>query len=336
MKFPNATRVPIAVVAAGFLAAAGCSHQPAFQAGLPATIDTGGRGIAIIGDLQLTSFLPRLVRRRENNAEPQQQLLADLADRVDGLAALVIVGDLVYSARSNRDWAHFDRLVEPFAASMPILPAIGNHDYPCFFIEICNESKISKGMLERFPWLSPAQPYAVSSGDLLLVFLDSESQLDSQGDWLGDRLREARGQYAAALIFFHRPPYTNSIDRGAEGDPDVLQFIVPRLEAADLPVVAFNGHVHGFEYIVRRDIHYVTTGGGGGPRGPMSAERLFDRYAGKDCPQPNGEDVFRPFNYLLLRDEGKQLTIEVRGFCRGDNAVSLLDTLRVPIRSPID
>jgi len=336
MKLPRAAQVSIAVVAAGLLAAAGCSHQPAFEAGLPATIDTGDRAIAVIGDLQLTSLLPRLVRHRENNALPQQQLLADLTDRVDDLAALVIVGDLVYSARSNRDWAHFDRLVEPFAARMPILPAIGNHDYPCFFIEICNESKVSEGMLERFPWLAPAEPYAVASGDLLLVFLDSESQLDSQGTWLDRRLSEARGRYAAALIFFHRPPYTNSIDRGAQGDPDVLRFIVPRLETADLPVVAFNGHVHGFEYIVRNDIHYVTTGGGGGPRGPMAAERPFDRYAGKDCPQQNGEDVFRPFNYLLLRDEGSQLTIDVRGFCRGDNAVSLLDTLRVPIRSAID
>jgi Icc-related predicted phosphoesterase len=336
MKFPFATRSPIAVVAAGLLVATGCAYQPAFMAALPETFDSEGKAIAIIGDLQQTSLLPRLVRRRENNAAPQQQLLTDLANHVDDLAALVIVGDLVYSARSKRDWAHFDRLVEPFVASMPILPAIGNHDYPCFLIEICNESKVSKGMLERFPWFSPGRPYAVSSGDLLLLFLDSESQLYSQGNWLDIRLREARGRYAAALIFFHRPPYTNSIDRGAEGDPDVQRFIVPRLEAAALPVVVFNGHVHGFEYIVRENVHYVTTAGGGGPRGPMAAERPFDRYAGKDCLEPNGEDVLRPFNYLLLRREREQLTIEVRGFCRGDNAAGLLDTIRVPVPSLTD
>lgn len=335
MKIPCATRSPIAVVAVGLLVVTGCAHQPAFRAALPEEFATNGKAIAIIGDLQQTSGLPRLVRHRENNAMPQQELLADLADHVEDLAALVIVGDLVYSARSNRDWVHFDRLVEPFTASMPILPAIGNHDYPCFFIEICNESKISKGMLERFPWLSPAEPYAVASGDLLLLFLDSESHLENQGDWLKERLTEAVGRYASALVFFHRPPYTNSVDRGAEGDPDVRAFIVPKLEAAELPVIAFNGHVHGFEYIVRDDVHYVTTAGGGGPRGPMAAERPFDRYAGTDCPQPKSDEVFRPFNYVLLREDREQLTIEVRGFCRGDDAVRLLDTIRVPIASLI-
>jgi hypothetical protein len=219
---------------------------------------------------------------------------------------------------------------------MPILPAIGNHDYPCFMIEICNESKVSVGMLERFPWFSPGQPYAVTSGRLLLLFLDSESQLDSQSEWLNNRLAEAAGDYSAALVFFHRPAFSNSIDRGATGNPAVQQFIVPRLEAAKLPVVAFSGHIHGFEYIVRENVHYLTTAGGGGPRGPMAEERPFDRYAGRDCPQPNGDRVLRPFNYLLLRERPELLTIEVRGFCRGDGAVSRLDTIQIPIPSSID
>jgi hypothetical protein len=67
----------------------------------------------------------------------------------------------------------------------------------------------------------------------------------------------------------------------------------------------------------------------------MAAERPFDRYAGKDCPQPKSDEVFRPFNYVLLREGREQLTIEVRGFCRGDDAVHLLDTIQVPIASLI-
>jgi hypothetical protein len=98
-------------------------------------------------------------------------------------------------------------------------------------------------------------------------------------------------------------------------------------------VVAFSGHVHGFEYIVRQTAHYVTTAGGGGPRGPMAADRPFDRYRGRDCPQPKGDGVLRPFNYLLLREADEQLTIDVHGFCRGDSAVSLLDTIQVPLPS---
>jgi hypothetical protein len=336
MKFRFVSRSPIVTVAVGLLVTSACTHEPAFRAELPGDFDSAGKAIAIIGDLQQTSGLPRLIRHRENNAVEQQRLIGDLHSHVDALGALVVVGDLVYSARSNRDWAHFDELVAPLAASMPVLPAIGNHDFPCFLIEICNESKISSGMLERFPWFVPGQPYAVTSGDLLLLFLDSESRLERQGAWLGDQLTAAAGRYAAALVFFHRPAFSNSIDRGAVGNPDVQQFVVPRLEAAALPVVAFSGHIHGFEYIVRDNIPYITTAGGGGPRGPMAEERPFDRYQGRDCPQPKGDKVLRPFNYLLLREEREQLTIDVRGFCRGDAAVGRLDTIRLPIRRPSD
>jgi hypothetical protein len=308
----------------------GCAHEPAFRAELARAFEAEGKAIAIIGDLQQTSGLVRLVRRREDNRVEQRRLIDDLAARTDELAALVILGDLVYTARSARHWENFDGLVEPFVGSMPILPAIGNHDYPCYFIQLCRKSKISRGMLERFPWFEPGRPYAVESGDLLLLFLDSESALESQGIWLEDRLESAAAEYSAALVFFHRPAFTNSIDYGAKPDLDIQQHIVPRLEAAALPVVAFSGHVHGFEYIVRNGVRYVTSAGGGGPRGPLADERPFDSYRGPDCPQGNGV-VLRPFNYLLLREQPDRLTIEVQGFCRGDDAIRTLDTIEVPV-----
>lgn len=328
---PRPSRSPIAALVIGLLIASGCAHEPAFRAALPVEVDSQGKAIAIIGDLQQTPGFIRFIRRRENNLLDQRRLFDDLQAVVDDLSSLVIVGDLVYSARSSRDWAHFDTLVAPLAESIPVLPAIGNHDYPCFFIEFCVKSRISRGMLERFPWFVPGEPYAVESGDFLLLFLDSESRLEAQGLWLQDRLDSAAGRYAAALVFFHRPAFTNSLVFGAVPDRDVQQHVVPRLEQANLPVVAFSGHVHGFEHIVMTDIHYVTTAGGGGARGPLAEVRPFDRYRGPGCPQPEGDTVLRPFNYVLVRETGNQLTIDIRGFCRGDDAVRSLDTIEIPL-----
>jgi Icc-related predicted phosphoesterase len=309
---------------------AGCAHEAGLRAGLPDELALDGKAIAIIGDLQQTSGIARFVRRRENNAAERERLIADLAGRMDGLAALVIVGDLVFTARSRRHWANFDRLIAPFAEKMPVLPAIGNHDYSCYFVELCRTSVIARGMRDRFPWLVPGQPYAVASEDLLLLFLDSESTLEAQGGWLADELESAAGRYAAALVFFHRPPYTNSVDRGAVGSADVERFFVPALQAAPLPVLAVSGHVHGLEYIVRDGVRYLTTGGGGGPRGPMGEERPFDEYRGRDCPQADGSD-FRPLNYVLLRRAESSLKLEIRGFCRGDPDVELLDSIEIAL-----
>ena len=308
---------------------AGCAHEPAFRAELPAAVDLDGKAIAIIGDLQLTSGVARFVRNREDNAEAQLRLIEDLQARIDEIGALVIVGDLVFSARSDRDWDHLDSLIAEFAARMPVLPAIGNHDYPCYLVELCRTSVIAKGMLARFPWLEPGRPYAVDSGDLRLLFLDTESGFEAQGQWLSAELERAAGSHSAALVFFHRPAYTNSIDRGAVGSPEVQEFFVPALSAAPLPVMVFNGHVHGLEYLVRGGVHYVTTAGGGGPRGPLAAQRPDDRYAGPDCERPDHEDTVRPFNYLLLKDSPAGIDIEIRGFCGGDETVRELDRLEL-------
>ena len=272
----------------------------------------------------------RFVRRRENTASEQARLIEDLRQRLGDLAALVIVGDLVYTARSDRHWRHFDSLVSSFAERMPVLPAIGNHDYPCYLVQFCRTTVIARGMSARFPWFEPGIPYAVDSGEFRLLFLDSESRIEEQGIWLSEQLEQMPNRYAAALVFFHRPPFSNSVDKGSEGNVDVQTFVVPALEAAEIPVVVFNGHIHGLEYIVRNGIHYLTTGGGGGPRGPMADERPLDRYQGPDCPQPRDRGIFRPFNYVILSTGSDGLVLDIHGFCRGDAAVRLLDRIEIP------
>jgi hypothetical protein len=328
-KLSRSCLIALVLIAA---ALTGCAYQPAFTESLPEKIDTEGRSLAVIGDLQQTPGFVRFMRQREDTSESQDRLIADLTQRIDDLSALVVVGDLVYTARSGRDWDHFDDLVAPFVARMPVLPAIGNHDYPCIFIQLCWQKKIIRGMIQRFPWFAPGQPYAVEGDGLLMLFLDSETALEAQAAWLEEQLAAAAGRYSAALVFYHRPAYTNTIDWGAYPNEEVQRYIVPKLEQADLPVVVFNGHVHGYEYIVRNNVHYVTTAGGGGPRGPMGDERPDDYYRGPDCPQPDSDEIFRPFNYALITPETDRLTIDIHGFCRADPEIALLDSIEVPLR----
>lgn len=327
----SVVRTPIpwsACLLAGALLGA-CAHEPAFRASLPERLDLDGKAIAIIGDLQQTTGVVRFLRRREDNAAAQQELIADLEARIDEIGALVIVGDLVFSGRSSHDWAHFDSLIAEIAARVPVLAAVGNHDYPCWFVELCRDTAISKGMVARFPWLEPGQPYAVESGDLELLFLDTETGFEAQGAWLATELGRAADRNAAALVFFHRPAWTNSTDQRAVGSPEVQRFFVPALREATTPVIVFNGHVHGLEYIVRDDVHYVTTAGGGGPRGPLAAQTPDDRYRGPDCEREEEGDVVRPFNYVLLRESVAGIEMEIRGFCGVGDSVRELDRIEV-------
>ena len=314
------------------LGIAGCTAAPSFRSTLPEQIETGEKTIAIIGDLQQTPALIRFMRRRENTRDAQQVLIDDLRSRVDELSALVVVGDLVYTGQSSRDWRHFDTLMAGIGARVPILPAIGNHDYPCALVLWCRTAHMAAGMRTRFPWLEPGEPYAVDAGPLLLLFIDSESRLREQAHWLQRRLDAAAGTYSAALVFFHRPPYSNSVETSARGDVAVQETLVPILRNSEVPATVFNGHIHGFEHLQIDDVHFFTTAGGGGPRvampGPADAAAsstrpvASDRYTGAEC-HLDGSRMVRPFNYVLLKATRMQLQLDVMGICSPEERVRL-------------
>lgn len=311
----------------------GCAAlRPAldYPARPPAELDPAGT-VAVIGDLQMTSWIVRAATRAEQNHDAQARLLADLAARTDELAALALVGDLVYTAWSRRDWAHFDALMAPFATRVPLLPALGNHDYRCVFMHLCTQRIVPRNVLLRFPWLVPGGAYWVSYGDVALAFLDSETGLDAQAAWLERLLGEIATTHAAIVVFAHRPPYTDSTARGLEPELEIRARILPVLDRSPLVSVLVSGHAHGYEHQLVGGRHYIVSAGGGGPRSPLRAARPNDVYAGPDCDTAPSGAVRRPFNYLLLERSEHALAITVRGLCKDDAAPRVLEAFAIGI-----
>jgi len=324
-----------ALAALGLCGVAGCALRPApdlFPQRLPASL-AADAPLAVVGDLQQTSAFVLKVMHREETAAEQDRLIEDLRARKDELAGLVIVGDLVFTAASKSDWRRFDELVGPLAGEIPILPAIGNHDYYCVFVQKCLHNVVPKSFRLRFPWFAPGTPHMVAYGKIALLFLDTETDLAAQGRWLETELDSLESSYRAALVFFHRPPFTNAVTRGSVPDEAVQAEIVPRLRASALTTVVIAGHVHGYEHFVVDGIHYITSGGGGGPRAMLGAERPNDVYAGPDCVRDEAGEVRRPFNYLLIEPRRDEMEITVRGLCKTDAAVHVIETFTVPFAS---
>jgi len=287
--------------------------------------------IAIVGDLQMTPLPVRKIMRRENNAAQQRILVDDLVSRVEDLAALVVVGDLVFTPTSRSDWRHFDNIVGPIAAQVPVLPAIGNHDYRCYLVRWCTHKSVPKNFLSRFDWFAPGKPYFVAYGNLVLVFLDSEIGISEQGDWLRARLPEFERKFLAIAVFTHRPPYTDADVADVEPNEALQENIVAALDQSQLPSVFFSGHAHGYEHLFVDGRHYIVSAGGGGPRGKLAADRPFDVYAGTDCPDDADDVVLRPYNYQLLSFDGRDLKVETYGFCRSDTSVARLESFSVRV-----
>jgi hypothetical protein len=304
--------------------AAGCSREPPASPASPAFADpavaTSGK-LAVVGDLQETLWVERLLRRERDEAAPAR-LIADLAREKPGL--LVLLGDLVAVGSSQSDWRRLDALLAPVrAAGIPGLAVLGNHEY------WGRTDAALRHAAARFPQLGRGRWYARMHGPLALVFLDSnrsalgEEAWAGQGRFLSDTLRALDGdaRVKGIVVFDHHPPFTNST---TTPDEEAAESFVGPFRGARKAIAFVSGHAHAYERFVEGGRTFVVSGGGGGPRVQLlegERRRHLDL-------APGGSP--RPFHYLLLEPGPSGVEVAVRGFPGGDAKVAVVDRFRLP------
>lgn len=219
--------------------------------------------------------------------------------RVQGTAlaqdpdAVVLLGDLAYVS-TNSGWDRFMRFLEPMAAAVPTVPALGNHEW-------LNDADRYEQFLQRWALPGDEQNFAVRTGPIRLVVLNSDlvclskapdnalppeepcergrpnpaalSMLDALGP-------ERPGEWTVAA--FHHPVWSSGPHGAGEEEQTlaVRALWAPRLEAAGVDVV-LTAHDHMYERshqmagatVIDRDgafepgagAVYVVAGGGGRP-----------------------------------------------------------------------
>jgi hypothetical protein len=301
--------------------AASCSPEPPPPPPFAdAAVATSGK-IAVVGDLQETLWIERVLRR-ERNESASARLIADLAREKPGL--LVLLGDLVAVGSSQSDWRRLDTLLAPVrAAGIPALAVLGNHEY---------WGHAEAGLphaAARFPQLGRNRWYARIHGPLALIFLDSNRPELSDEAWAGqnrflsDTLRALDGdaRVKGIVVFDHHPPFTNST---TTSDEEAAQAFVGPFRASRKALAFVSGHAHAYERFVEGGRTFVVSGGGGGPRVQLleGARRRHVDLAAGGSP--------RPFHYLLLEPGPAGVEVLVRGFPGGDAQVAVVDRFRLP------
>lgn len=293
--------------------------------------------IAVLGDTQPTLAVERWLLRREQNDAERPRLIADLLAWKPAL--LVHLGDMVADGARRSDWSDFDQLVAPIrAAGVPILPALGNHDYAggvARFVPAGRRAAL-RHLHARFPWLSARRWYDRQQGPLRLVWLDTNSRRMPAADW-AEQVRwfesklaeaEADGRSRGILVFAHHPPFTNS--RATSDALDVRRAFVGPFCRSAKGLLFLSGHTHAYERFHESGKTFVVAGGGGGPRVRLlrgNSRRHLDRI---DAPSP------RPFHYLLVRAAADGVDVIARGMDKGAATTAELDRFFIPYASAPD
>ncbi len=280
------------------------------------------RPIAIVGDTQRTMWIERLQLREQNDPE-RRKIVEDIARQRPGL--VTVIGDLVAFGSLRSQWDSFDDLMAPIRErGIPLLPALGNHDY------WGSGGRALEHLRARFPQLRESRWYARRHGVLGLVWLDSNHRQLGRDDWerqclwLGETLQAMDGDaaIAAVLVFAHHPPFTNSALTGDE--EHVQESFLPAFFRSRKALAFVSGHVHAYERFLREGRTFLVVGGGGGPRVKLVAgdqRRHDDLFAG---PSP------RPFHYLLVEPGDGALAVSALGLGKAEATVRAIDQFSLP------
>ncbi len=194
-----------------------------------------------------------------------RQVAAGILD--SGPAVVFHTGDIVDLGRDYRAWR--TEFFDPAASLIlraPVIPVPGNHEYfgsgpPWFFYYF--DRPVKQGWFAmtygntRFIGLDTCVPYAPGS---------------PQHDWL---VREFNSpEYRSAtwrVAIFHEPAFTCLF--GRTDSAAVRENLVPLFEEYGVHV-AFQGHSHVYERYLHNGIHYIVTGGGGGPLYPLAPDSV--------------------------------------------------------------
>ncbi len=236
-------------------------------------------------------------------------------------------GDLVSDGSSQSEWVRFDQLMTPVRnAAIPVLVALGNHDYWGDNRKALEKSEI------RFPQLGQKHWYERTYGNLGLVFLDSNksemsvSQWNEQISWFNSQMSQLQADSAikGVFVFTHHPPYTNSTTTGDE--TDVQDAFVGTFSATEKAIALISGHAHTYEHFNIRGKTFIVSGGGGGPRVKLleGAQRRHEDLFSEASP--------RPFNYLKIAPVSGAVRITVMGLDKGASDFHVIDEFILPMR----
>jgi Icc-related predicted phosphoesterase len=183
-------------------------------------------------------------------------------------------GDITYNGNDPNDWKVYDGETAIWREKhIRVFPALGNHDLHG------NQNQSLANYFQRFPELNHSLYYSVSTGNVLMLTLDSALDETSgpQGNWLKREIDAVPAGVDFVIVVLHHPPYTSSSDDKKFGgghsarpaEQALARLLEERQKNMRARIVVFAGHVHNYERHEHGGVTYLVTGGGGAHAYPI-------------------------------------------------------------------
>ncbi len=215
--------------------------------------------------------------------------------------AVVLNGDVPLAGDVKNDYEVFKSETKPWRdAHLLVLPTLGNHEFIGHDPQQCLENWWS-----TFPELRNRRWYSTQLGPrIYIIALDSDTSLlpgSDQAKWLAGQIVSLPGSVDFVVITMHHPPMADiqaHIEVNHNPRPneialrDYLSRVAPQSRAR---FIVSAGHIHNYERLVKDDVIYLVSGGGGAR--PYYVERTPD-----DLYQSNLFPNYHYVKFVLEKD----------------------------------
>ncbi|WP_208348346.1 purple acid phosphatase family protein [Pseudaestuariivita rosea] len=153
---------------------------------------------------------------------------------------IAIAGDLVSRGGDADNWDDFLNVISPVARSIPLVPAVGNHELQT------GKSVDYYRSLFRLPengpkGIEPERAYSFGYGGVNFIVMDSNLGADSQTDWLRQTLAGKDDDFT--FVMLHHAAFTSRPGRYYE---KVTEVWAPVIEDSEKVAMVLQGHDHAY------------------------------------------------------------------------------------------
>jgi acid phosphatase type 7 len=255
------------------------------------------------------------------NPRARQFLVQRIAEEKP--VAVVLNGDVPLAGIVKNDYEVFKSETKPWRdAHFLVLPALGNHEFSGRDPRECLEN-----WWAAFPELRDRRWYSTQLGQrIYIIALDSDTSLltgSNQAKWLAAQVEGLPASVDFVVITMHHPPMADiqthiQVNHNPRPNEialrDYLSLIAPKSHAR---FIVSAGHIHNYERLVKDDVVYLVSGGGGAQ--PYYVERAKDDLYQSDL-FPNyhyvkfvlDNDRLRATMYRIRDPEASTLAIEAK------------------------
>ncbi len=208
--------------------------------------------------------------------------------------AVVLNGDVPLAGSVKNDYEVFKSEIKPWRDSrLLVLPALGNHEFSGKDPQECLEN-----WWATFPELRNRRWYSTQLGPrIYIIALDSDTSLltgSDQAKWLVAQVEGLPASVDFVVITMHHPPMADfqtriEVNHNPRPNEIALRDYLSRVAShSHSRFIVSAGHIHNYERLVKDDVVYLVSGGGGAT--PYYVERARD-----DLYQ---SDVFPNYHYV--------------------------------------